>query len=220
MSNTRMHSSARASRYLKGMLAAAALTLLAPFAQADATAELVKRLTGVQSMSCDFEQLVLDRGGSRLQQASGEMLVARPRQFYWHADQPYEQVVVSDGDVVWIYDVDLEQVIERALGEEVGNTPALLFSGNPDEVAAEFHIEESDRHRGTVTYRLRPRGEGQLFEVLEVTFAGNQPQGMRLEDALGQQTTIEFSNVRMNQSIDPARFRFEIPDGADVISEL
>ena len=205
---------------LAGGMALSGVTLLAGAAQADATAELVEKLAGVRSLSADFEQLVLDRGGSRLQSATGEMLVARPRQFHWHAEDPYEQIVVSDGQVVWIYDVDLEQVIERALGDEVGNTPALLFSGNPEVVAEEFEISESDRHRGEVTYRLVPRGEEQLFSMLEVTFAGETPRSMRLEDALGQQTTIDFNNVRLNHSIDPARFRFEIPEGADVISEL
>lgn len=203
-----------------GLLGAGMLTLLAPAALADATEDLVKKLSGVRSMSSSFEQLVLDRGGSRLQESSGIMLVARPRQFHWHAESPYEQVVVSNGELVWIYDVDLEQVIERALGDEVGNTPALLFSGNPEEVAAEFRITEADRHRGDVTYRLIPRSEELLFSLLEVTFAGDTPRSMRLEDALGQQTTIDFSNVRLNQDIDPARFRFEIPEGADVISEL
>lgn len=193
---------------------------LSPAAWAGATEDLVSRLAGVRSMSCDFEQLVLDRGGSRLQEAKGEMQVSRPRQFRWHADSPYEQLVVSNGDVVWIYDVDLDQVIERALGDQVGNTPALLFSGNPEEVANEFTIEEADRHRGRVTYRLRPKGEEPLFNLLEVTFEGDTPRGMRLKDALGQQTTIEFSNVRMNTALDSSLFEFEPPEGADVVSEL
>lgn len=195
------------------------LLALAPTAWGGATEDLVQRLAGVRTMSCDFEQLVLDRNGSRLQAAHGEMHVARPRQFRWHAQTPYEQLIVSDGDVVWIYDIDLEQAVQRSLGKEVGNTPALLFSGNPQEVADEFIIEETDRHRGNVTYRLRPRGEDQLFSILEVTFAGDTPQAMRLEDALGQMTTIEFSNVRLNQPLEADLFLFSPPEHADVITE-
>lgn len=197
-----------------------ALLVVSPVAWAGATEDLVERLAGVRSMSCEFEQLVLDRNGSRLQEARGEMQVARPRQFRWHADSPYEQLVVSNGSVVWIHDIDLEQVIERSLGDEVGNTPALLFSGNPQEVASEFTIEETDRHRGTVTYRLHPKGDEQLFSIMEVTFAGDTPRAMRLEDALGQITTIEFRNVRLNQPIDASVFHFTPPEGADVVSEL
>lgn len=195
------------------------LLALAPAAWGGATEELVQRLAGVRAMSCDFEQLVLDRNGSRLQEAHGEMHVARPKQFRWHAETPYEQLIVSDGEVVWIYDIDLEQAVQRALGEQIGNTPALLFSGNPHEVANEFIIEEADRHQGKVTYRLRPRGDDQLFSLLEVTFDGDTPQAMRLEDALGQMTTIEFRNVRLNQPVDPGLFQFTPPDNADVIIE-
>lgn len=195
------------------------LLALAPAAWGGATEELVQRLAGVRAMSCDFEQLVLDRNGSRLQEAHGEMHVARPKQFRWHAETPYEQLIVSDGEVVWIYDIDLEQAVQRALGEQIGNTPALLFSGNPHEVANEFIIEEADRHQGQVTYRLRPRGDDQLFSLLEVTFDGDTPQAMRLEDALGQMTTIEFRNVRLNQPVDPGLFQFTPPDNADVIIE-
>lgn len=200
-------------------LALTALLFCSP-AFADATADLVEKLAAIESLSTTFTQVTLDRDGSRLQESRGEMDVARPSRFRWQADQPYEQLVVSNGERVWIHDIDLEQVIERELSDEIGNTPALLFSGDPSKVAEAFTVSEVERRRQRVTWRLEPRDDEQLFTLLEVSFERGKPTRMRLADALGQETSVEFSNVVLNGTIDPARFTFEVPEGADLISEI
>ncbi|PKM22281.1 MAG: outer membrane lipoprotein carrier protein LolA [Gammaproteobacteria bacterium HGW-Gammaproteobacteria-14] len=200
--------------------ALALAVLMTPLAAvADATTALVKRLAAVDSLSGQFEQVVLDRGGTRLQEASGDMQMARGNRFRWHTLEPYEQLAVSDGVTVWVYDVDLEQVVEKPLGQETANTPALLFGGNPDSVAEVFVIEEISRHGREVSYRLSPRQDDTLFVALEVTFRGEMPHSMRLEDALGQMTTLDFRNTRINTRLDASRFQFVAPEGADVIRQ-
>lgn len=194
--------------------------LFSPALFADAATDLVEKLAAIESLSTTFEQVTMDRDGTRLQESTGSMDVARPSKFRWHATEPYEQLVVSDGKVVWIHDIDLEQVIERALSDEIGNTPALLFSGDPAKVSEAFHVAEVERRRQRVTWRLTPREEDQMFTLLEITFQRDEPTIMRLADALGQETSIEFHDLTLNGDIDPARFRFELPDGADLISEL
>src|SRR5699024_4175941 len=115
----------------KMLLAGVVALLLGPSAifEQDTTA-VVHLLEGVKTLDTQFEQVMLDRDETRLQTSSGHMWVQRPRQFRWHATEPFEQLVVSDGNKVWIHDVDLEQVIERPLGNEIGETPALLLSGD------------------------------------------------------------------------------------------
>lgn len=191
-----------------------------PETDEQAALELVARLAAVESFSARFEQLVLDQNDTRIQQAEGRILVSRPRMFRWHAETPFEQLVISDGNRLWIHDVDLEQVIERSMGDEIADTPALLFSGDPDRVAESFAITRIGNGGEWATWRLVPRDEGEpLFSVLEVTFADKQPQSMRLEDALGQKTVIDFLQVDMNVAIDEKDFRFVPPDGVDLISE-
>jgi outer membrane lipoprotein carrier protein len=187
--------------------------------RADATAELVERLSGLKSMSGEFRQTVLDQDDSRLQEASGTMVVARPNRFRWHTRTPFEQLVVSDGNRVWIYDVDLEQVVVKPLAGQVSRTPALLFGGTPESVADSFDVERLDSRGETETYQLLPREEEPMFRLLEVTFDGPRPQSMRLEDSLGQKTTIEFLALQMNAAPDDAVFEFTPPEGADVIRQ-
>ncbi|MEE2868968.1 MAG: outer membrane lipoprotein chaperone LolA [Pseudomonadota bacterium] len=196
------------------------VALLFPaLAWAGATDELLSRLQKLQSLKGDFEQTVLDKGGTHMQQAEGRFQVARGNQFYWSTTSPFSQLAVSDGKTVWVYDEDLEQVVVRPLSQDLGQTPALLFGGQPSQVAEAFSISERDRNGAEVTYRLTPKGDDPLFDQLDVTFRGEHPMSMRLQDALGQQTVIDFRDLKVNSGIDASLFHFTPPEGTDVIQQ-
>ncbi|EKF73615.1 outer membrane lipoprotein carrier protein [Alcanivorax hongdengensis A-11-3] len=183
------------------------------------TEELLGHLQSLKTLSGQFDQTILDASGTHLQEAHGNFQVARGNRFYWHTQDPFEQIAVSNGSKVWVYDVDLEQVVERPLSADLSKTPALLFGGQPDAVGKAFRIAEKDHDGQTVTYRLTPKGDDPLFEQLDVTFQGNQPQSMRLKDALGQQTVIDFPQAKVNGKLDDSLFDFQPPEGADVIQQ-
>ncbi len=196
------------------------LALLMPsLAWASATETLLAKLGGLRSMSGHFEQSMVNSDGDRQQSASGTMDVARGNRFYWKTEAPFEQLAVSDGKTVWVYDVDLEQVVVRPLTPDLGNTPALLFGGDPQRVGQAFEISELESDGANITYRLKPKGADPLFDTLDVTFHGDTPHSMRLRDALGQQTLIRFQDLTLNQSLPAARFSFTPPEGTDVIRQ-
>lgn len=204
---------------MKRYLMAVVLWSLVGAASADASESLVGLLKNLDSIQGRFEQVVLDHGGTRLQDASGDMVLARGNRFDWHTREPFEQRAVSDGKTLWIHDVDLEQVIEKPMGEKVANTPALLFGGDPARIAQAFSVERLPGGKNKAAFRLRPKGEDPLFELLEVSFDGDKPVSMRLEDALGQQTSIDFRDLKLNAPLAPERFQFRAPEGADVIRQ-
>ena len=183
------------------------------------TDELLSKLQKLESMKGEFEQMVLDQGGTQMQEAEGEFQVARGNRFYWSTEMPFEQLAVSDGNTVWVYDQDLEQVVVRPLSQDLGQTPALLFGGKPAAVAEAFTISERSREAERITYRLKPKGKDPLFDQLDVTFQGDQPSSMRLQDALGQQTVIDFRDLTVNSGIDDSLFNFVPPEGTDVIQQ-
>lgn len=193
--------------------------LLPSLAMASATDDLLAKLGNLSSLSGGFDQMVLDKGGAHMQDASGTMDVARGNRFYWHTEKPYEQLAISDGKTVWVYDVDLEQVVVRPLSQDLSKTPALLFGGEPEQVGKAFSITEQSRDGDSVTYRLQPKGSDPLFDVLDVTFQGAQPASMRLEDALGQKTVIDFRDLTLNQTPKAGRFHFDPPEGTDIIRQ-
>ncbi|OAZ99191.1 outer membrane lipoprotein chaperone LolA [Halomonas sp. G11] len=202
-------------------LAASALglTLTAPLAMANEAAErLTERLDPLESYQASFEQQILDGSGERLQDARGEMWLSRPGLLRWEVEAPYTQTVVSDGDDVYLYDPDLEQVTVQALDERVTHTPALLLSGQVSELTESYDVEY-EQDSGDDVFTLVPTSVDTLFEQLQMVFDGDMLTELWMTDSTGQRTSITFSNAERNGDIDDERFEFDIPDGIDVIRE-
>ncbi|WP_110667513.1 outer membrane lipoprotein chaperone LolA [Salinicola halophilus] len=203
-------------------LGAIALAPLAVASAAQADQASVDRLTHLleplESYSADFEQQILDASGSSLQDTSGHMWLSRPGHFRWEVNEPYRQLVVSDGDDVTLYDPDLEQVTIQPLDERVTHTPALLLSGSASELAQNYDVSRQQQG-ASETFTLAPRANDTLFEQLKLTFFSESLDTLQMTDSTGQRTAIDFDNAETNVTIDPAQFEFEIPEGADVIRE-
>lgn len=198
-----------------------ACLLLAPaaFAQGtgDAVAQVDAYLASLKTLSADFAQVVRNRDGQVVDRASGTLSLSRPNRFRWDYRQPYLQTIVADGERLWLYDSDLEQVTVRALEAGLGSTPAMLLSGS-GKVGDAFTALALEREDDWTWARLRPKQEGSDFDRVGLAFdARGQLAAMELRDKLGQATVIEFGNVRRNPPLDAALFRFEPPPGADVI---
>ncbi|MDT8894092.1 outer membrane lipoprotein chaperone LolA [Halomonas sp. I1] len=205
---------------VKKRLAASALLVLAPLsAVADEGAErLTRMLEPVKTYVADFDQEILDSGGQRLQEASGRMWLARPGRFRWEVDAPYEQIVVSDGDEVTLYDPDLQQATVQALDERVTHTPALLLSGSTGDLTESYEVTRAQQ--GTAeTFTLTPRDADTLFESLKMTFYGETLGRLQMTDSTGQRTAIEFDDAQQNVDVADSRFSLELPEGTDVIRE-
>ncbi|KXS37652.1 MAG: outer membrane lipoprotein carrier protein [Halomonadaceae bacterium T82-2] len=205
----------------KTLMATGLLLLLAPLAaSADSQAadRLATLLEPLDSYAADFDQKILDSSGNRLQEARGRMWLSRPGKFRWEVEDPYRQVVVSDGDKVYLYDPDLEQVTVQPLDTRVTHTPALLLSGSSDALTKNYRV--SRQQQGTAeTFTLIPQTPDTLFESLKMIFYSERLGGLKMTDSTGQQTAIRFDNVEVNPAIETDRFHFAIPDGADVIRE-
>ncbi|CAK15032.1 outer membrane lipoprotein chaperone LolA [Pseudomonas entomophila] len=202
------------------MLLVSALAMGAVSAHADEkdVARLTQLLEKSQTITARFSQLTLDASGTSLQEANGEMAVKRPGLFYWHTDAPQEQVVVSDGQKVTLWDPDLEQATIKKLDVRLSQTPALLLSGDVSKISQSFDI--SSKEQGEVTdFTLKPKTKDTLFDSLRVSFRKGLINDMQLVDSVGQRTNILFNGVKANEAIPASKFKFDVPKGADVIQE-
>ncbi|MBV1915936.1 MAG: outer membrane lipoprotein chaperone LolA [Pseudomonadales bacterium] len=184
--------------------------------------ELSSLLGGNKTFSAFFEQVVYSPRGRIIQESHGRIWVERPGRFRWEATQPFPQTVVSDGEQLWFYDPDLEQVSIRPFDNRLASTPGLLLSGETDQLDSSFVVERGDAHppiKGLVNYVLTPRNPESLFSVLELTFKDSQLVAMRIRDSLGQLTDFRFSDVAVNMAIDSNQFLFVVPEGVDVIRQ-
>ena len=202
------------------MLLATALTFSIVPAHADSkdVARLTQLLETSRTLTARFSQLTLDGSGTQLQETSGEMALQRPGLFNWHTDAPQEQLMVSDGKKVSLWDPDLEQVTIKTLDQRLTQTPALLLSGDVSKISESFDISAKEAG-GVIDFVLKPKTKDTLFDSLRLSFRNGVINDMQLIDSVGQRTNILFTGVKANQPIAASKFQFQIPKGADVIQE-
>ena len=175
-------------------------------------------LGATQSMSAGFTQVVIDEKGIIGQESGGLFLVQRPGKFRWEYQTPYQQMIVSNGEKVWFYDVDLEQVTIKKIIGSIGSTPALLLSGQVD-IDHNYVLEDLGTRDGLVWVKLVPKSEESTFKYILIGMENQRLNTMELSDNFGQLTRIYFSGVKINTEIDPKEFRLEPPPGVDVFEE-
>ena len=171
-----------------------------------------------QSARGEFEQKVHDRGGKLTQESKGSFVFQRPGLFRWVYAKPIDQVIVGDGERVWIHDRDLNQVTVRKLSRALGSTPAALLAGSAD-VEKAFELSDAGTKDGLEWLEARPREREAGFERVRMGFAADGIRAMELFDHFGQTTLLRFSKLQRNPKVDRSEFRFEPPKGADVLGE-
>lgn len=194
-------------------------SLTAQAAPASAASQLGQLLGNMKSLDADFQQRILDAKGSRLQEVSGHLSLARPGKFYWETENPFPQTVVSDGEMLWLYDPDLEQVTVQQVNPAQNRTPAMLLSGDIGSIEERFSIKLTRDSKQFKEFLLIPTGQESLFEELRLNFSQGKLVSLLLADSLGQRTSIELFSTRFNPELPEDRFTFAIPDGIDVIMQ-
>ena len=186
----------------------------APASNLTAAKNLNKLLTNTKSMTANFSQTTK---GANSGTFSGTMSVQRPNNFRWETKSPSEQLIVANGSSMWVYDKDLEQATKQNVDSQVGNTPALLLSGDPSKIDKSFKVTQPYANKNY--YVLYPKSDSASFKSLSMSFSGGKPVMMVLNDSLGQTTTINFSGIKMNPSINSSQFKFTPPKGVDIINQ-
>jgi outer membrane lipoprotein carrier protein len=196
------------------------LIAAAPVYAADgARAELDRFSENVTNLSASFQQQVFDDAGNSLDAASGTLALARPNRFRWDYLEPEEQRIVADGDHIWIYDVELEQVSVRpqSFDEQQSPLAVLLDLKSLDE---QFNSEDRGAADGAQWLRLTPKSEEAEFAHVDLGFRDNQLQRMVMVDIVGQRTEIVFQGWKRNAQLAPGTFFFEPPPGVDVVGDV
>jgi outer membrane lipoprotein carrier protein len=187
-------------------------------AHADSLDRFKTFLRDTQSARAEFEQKVYGRDGKLTQESSGSFVFQRPGRFRWNYAKPVDQLIVGDGERVWIYDRDLNQVTVRKLSRALGSTPAALLAGASD-VEKAFELRDAGSRDGLEWMEARPKEREAGFEVVRMGFGEQGVQAMELVDHFGHTTRLRFSKLQRNPKIDAAEFRFQPPKGADVLGE-
>lgn len=199
-------------------LAFLALCLATAGAQAaDARAAFEAFTRGLQGLSGRFEQQVYDARGQVKEASEGVVELQAPRQFRWEYQQPHPQLIVADGDHIWVHDPDLEQVSVRIQSHEEANSPLAVLI-DPAELDRQFAVGEGGHSEGLHWLSLRPRKEEAAgFESARLGFGPAGLVQMEIVDGIGQRTVIRYSQWRRNPGFAAGHFRFVPPEDADVV---
>lgn len=170
----------------------------------------------MQTYEADFEQELWSADQRLLEEASGTLALQRPNRFRWNYERPMEQLLVTDGERLWMYDVELGQVTVAPLEDGASASPAMLLSGD-EAVRESFNVVGDFSFDGLDWVRLEPTLPGTDFTAVLIGFRADALERLELIDGLEQVTRIEFSNAKVNLELDEELFEFEPPPGVDVL---
>lgn len=207
-------------KWALSLLVTGSMLLSASLQAASVTERLQSFFAEKGSMSADFVQTVQGAAFAQPEESRGTLLLQRPGKFRWDYTQPYKQQIVADGQRLWIYDVDLEQVIVKPMDAALGDTPALLLSGGGDDVSERFELSAlTDREDDLQWVRLVPKQADTGFKEIRLGFGAKHLLGMELVDGFDQVTRLTFSNVKADVNLPADSFRFVPPEGVDVVGD-
>lgn len=202
---------------IRSICAAVWLATAATVARADAVDTLREFVREVKSGQAAFTQTVTSTDGARKKTSSGEFEFARPNRFRFNYTKPYAQLIVADGQKVWIFDADLNQASSRRIAQALGSTPAALLAGAALE--PEFTLLAQPSAGGLDWVQATPAAKDGPFQRMRVGFKGKELTAVEITDSFGQVSRLEFSRFLPNTPVVAERYRFVPPVGADVIEQ-
>jgi outer membrane lipoprotein carrier protein len=193
-------------------------------------AEFTQTVTSPSSVSGSGSSAETKAGKVKLSRGTFEFL--RPNRFKFIYTKPFEQSIVADGQLLWLFDVDLNQVTSRKLSAVMAGSPAALFASAPNLQAlqAEFDLKaisgEASDGLEWVSATPKTKGKqdsGSLLQSVKVAFkktaSGVEIAQLEMVDSFGQTSVIKFDKVQINTHLGAADFNFKVPAGVDVIKQ-
>lgn len=202
------------------VLAALACVLPSMPATAAALEQFQSFVASTRSARGDFTQNIVKSevdsvAGKATTPSTGTFMFARPGQFIWAYEKPYEQVLQADGEKLYIHDKDLNQVTVRTLGDALGSSPAAILFGSND-LKKNFTLREIGMKDGLEWLEATPKAKDTTFEKIGIGLRNGLPEAMELRDSFGQVSLLRFTRFEKNPALRSGQFKFVAPKGADV----
>lgn len=203
---------------MKKFLVSTLLMFAAAAASAQTAVDTLKDFVrDVKSGRAEFTQTVTSPDGAKKKTSSGKFEFSRPNRFRFTYLKPFEQVIVADGQKVWIYDADLNQASSRKFSQALGATPAALLAGGSLE--KDFDLAAQPAKDGLDWVEATPKAKDGSFKSVRVGFKGKTLNAIEVVDAFNQRSLLQFSQFVANEPIKAETFVFTVPKGADVIEQ-
>ena len=224
---SRFHTSCRA--LVAVAIATFSIAASAQLATASGLESLETFVKNTKSGRAVFSQVVTSpaRDGQvpKTKTSSGSFEFSRPNRFKFVYLKPFEQSIVSDGQTLWLHDVDLNQVTARKLSQVLGGTPAAVIAAAADlkTLQADFTLVPRPDKEGLEWVEATPKAkDGQVQSILvgfKESGKGSELAVLEILDSFGQRSVMRFSQFEVNPALAATSFQFKPPAGADVIRQ-
>jgi outer membrane lipoprotein carrier protein len=185
----------------------------------DGAQQLDAFLTNLTTLQADFVQTLEQPDDDQAYTSSGVFYLKRPGRLRWEYKTPSEQLIVADGNRIWLYDIELEQVSHRSQQAALVGTPAQLLSDKAP-IAEHFEIRDMGESDGLNWVELLPKDKESQFSSVRLGLEEGMLRRMEMIDNFAQTTRFVFDNVKRNPDLDDALFKFEPPPMIDLIGDL
>lgn len=180
-------------------------------ASASDKAALEQYISKLSTFEADFKQKVIDADGKFIMQGHGKVQLSHPSLIRWHALAPDENILVSDGQTLWMHNIDLEQVTALDAKQAIDSTPFALLASNDPALWRNYNVSRIDGGFAIVPKVL----SGQVAK-LRVYFEQQKFSRLVIEDVSGQHSEFTFVDVKTNQVLAKSLFSFKVPEGVEL----
>ncbi len=211
---------------LAGVFALLSLAASAQVTTASGLESLEAFVKNTQSGRAAFTQVVTSpaRNGqtAKTKTSSGSFEFLRPNRFKFIYTKPFDQSIVSDGQTLWLHDVDLNQVTARKLAQVLSGTPAAVIAAAADLKAlqADFTLLPQPDRGGLEWVQATPKTKDGQVQTITVGFKstvkGSELAVLEILDSFGQRSVMAFGAFEVNPALSTANFVFKPPLGADI----
>lgn len=216
----------RIRRSLLGGLAAGLLAPIVP-ARAAALDSLEQFIRQTRSGRASFTQVVTaparDGQAGRVRTSTGRFEFQRPGRFRFSYERPFQQLIVADGQTLWLHDIDLNQVTARPQAAALGSTPAALIASAPDlrALQSDFTLQAQPDREGLEWVAASPRNRDGALQSIRIGLRpgekGVELAVLEIVDSFGQRSVLTFSRFEVNPVLGADLFQFKPPPGADLV---
>ena len=180
----------------------------------------------VDNLKATFRQTseTVSIGSRRLSRSNkaleGKVYLQKPSKMRWEYELPEPSLVVSDGEVMWLYDPAQKEVQRMSVAGGLMNMAGVQFLIGQGEILTDFKASTQNCTPvgGRVVVQLVPRQE-RTYEKLEIVIETSDGAIVETSvfDLFGNITRVALKDVHTGEELEAQLFQFQAPEGVRVI---
>ena len=188
--------------------------------------KLQKKYERINNFHADFVQEAEVRALKKTQKAFGEVWFKKPGKMRWNYYSPTKDTIVSDGNNLWYYIEQENQVLESKLKDlNGGDTSSTTLLSGLGKIKELFNVklitDPALQSKTGYLLELIPKDidEDEIKNkiIINVNKSDSLVSTIYLFDPFGNQTKVSLIKTELNKKMSNKIFDFKPPKGAEIV---